>query len=97
MQNQHIPSAKIIGVEKHQDQKTLKYTFFDTQTGIKDAFYSYQKINYIDDLPGYLWLNLDDNQQDKFFLYFSQIHHKRNFKESITNKSKINDRFNNQL
>jgi len=54
MQQHYIPSAKILGVEKLPEQKVLKYTYFDTQTGLKDSFYSHQKVNYIPNLPGYL-------------------------------------------
>src|SRR6266487_3498903 len=81
--NQYIPSAKILGVEKYQDQKTLKYTYFDTRTGLKDYFYSYQKVNYIPDLPGYLCLNMGDNQQDKFFFDFSHLRYKEKQEEPI--------------
>jgi len=82
-EQQYIQSAKIIGVEKLSDQKVLKYTYFDTQTGLKDHFYSHQKVNYIPNLPGYLWLTKDDNQQDKLFFLFNHRFHKDRYKEPI--------------
>jgi hypothetical protein len=83
MQEQYIQSAKILGAEKLLDKKVLKYTFFDTRTGLKDFFYSHQKVNHIPDLPGCLYLTKDDNQQDKFFFYFSHRLHENRQKEPI--------------
>ena len=71
MQGLDINSAKILHYERTDNPKTLKYTYFDTQTGIKDYFFSHQKVNHISNLPGTLFLALDDNQQDKYFIGFS--------------------------
>lgn len=72
MQELDIPSVKILSHEKTDNPKVLKYTYFDTQTGIKDFFYSHQKVNHIPNLPGTLFLTIDDNQQKKFFFSFSR-------------------------
>lgn len=40
----YIPSAKILSYEKLPDKKLRKYTYFDTQTGIKDSFLSDKKV-----------------------------------------------------
>ena len=83
MQEQYIQSAKILRVEKFLDPKVLKYTYFDTQTGLKDSFYSHEKVNHIPNLPGCLWLIIDDNQQEKLFSNFSHRFHDWRQKEPI--------------
>jgi len=75
MQELELTSVKLLRYEKTDNPKILKYTYFDTQTGIKDWFYSHQKVNYISGLPGTLFLTLDDNQKDKYFYWFThQLH-----------------------
>jgi len=67
-----IPAAKIIGVERLTDKKLLKYTFFNTQTGIKDSFCSNKKVRHIPEIAGRLELSIKENQPNKFFQDFSQ-------------------------
>lgn len=83
MQELDIPSVKILSHEKTDNPKVLKYTYFDTQTGLKDYFYSHQKVNYIPNLPGTLFLTLDGNQQKKFFFDFSHSLHEFYLKEPV--------------
>jgi hypothetical protein len=78
-----IPSAKILGVEKLPDSKLRKYTFFNTQTGIKDSFYSEKKVNHIPEIAGELRLSINENQQEKFFQNFAQKHQKHELPELI--------------
>lgn len=69
---QLIPSAKILSVEKLPDKKLRKYIFFNTQTGIKDYFYSDKKVNHIPEIAGELELSVSENQSEKFFQSFAQ-------------------------
>ena len=72
MQEHYIPSAQIISVEKLPDKKLRKYTFFNTQTGIKDSFYSDKKVNHIPEIAGELELSVNENQSEKFFQSYAQ-------------------------
>jgi hypothetical protein len=72
MQEITIPSAQILSVEKLPDKKLRKYTFFNTQTGIKGSFYSDKKVNNIPEIAGELRLSSDENQLEKFFQNFAQ-------------------------
>ncbi|CAG8570225.1 958_t:CDS:2 [Ambispora leptoticha] len=72
MQEITIPSAQILSVEKLPDKKLRKYTFFNTQTGIKDFFYSDKKVNHIPEIAGELDLSVNENHQEKFFQNFAQ-------------------------
>ena len=83
MQELDIPSVKILNYEKTEKPNLLKYTYFDTQTGLKDYFYSHKRVRHIFDLPGTLFLTLDNNQQKKFFFDFSHRQHEFYLKEPI--------------
>jgi len=72
VQEHYIPSAQIISVEKLPDKKLRKYTFFNTQTGIKDSFYSDKKVNHIPEIAGELELSVNENQSEKFFQSYAQ-------------------------
>src|SRR4051812_6695239 len=72
MQEYNIPAAKILSVEKLPDKKLRRYTFFNTQTGIKDSFLSDKKVNHIPEIAGRLNLSISENQAEKFFHDFNQ-------------------------
>jgi len=91
MQELDIPSVKILNYEKTDNPKVLKYTYFDTQTGLKDYFYSHQRVRHILNLPGTLFLTIDDNQQKKFFFDFSHRLHEFYLKEPIKFEKSIEE------
>jgi hypothetical protein len=72
IQEQYIPAAKILQVEKLPDKKLRKYTFFNTQTGIKDCFYSHKKVKHIPEIAGRLELSISESESEKFFRDFNQ-------------------------
>src|SRR3954454_22251403 len=71
-QEYYIPAAKILSVEKLPDKKLRRYTFFNTQTGIKGSFVSDKKVRHIPEIAGRLELSINENQSDKFFQSYAQ-------------------------
>src|SRR6266487_4167680 len=69
---QIIPSAKILSAEKLLDKKLRRYTFFNTQTGIKGSFISDKKVNHIPEIAGRLELSINENQSEKLFQSYAQ-------------------------
>jgi len=67
-----IITAKILGVAKLLDKKLRKYTFFNTQTGIKDSFLTDKKVNHIPEIAGRLELSISESESDKYFQDFNQ-------------------------
>ncbi|CAG8580240.1 2467_t:CDS:2 [Ambispora gerdemannii] len=67
-----IPSAQILSVEKLPDRKLCKYTYFNTQMGIKGSFCSDKKVNHIPEIAGELRLSVNENQSEKAFQNFAQ-------------------------
>jgi len=71
MNSMEIIPAKILQGQKQINSNFWKYDFFNTQTGIKDNFYSNQKVKHIPNLAGRLKLATDE-QQTKTLQWFSQ-------------------------
>jgi hypothetical protein len=78
-----ILSAQILSVEKLPDKKLRKYTYFNTQNGLKDLFYSDKKVNHIPEIAGELRLSVNENQSERFFQNYAQNHQKYELPELV--------------